>query len=533
MLDSADADATMETLLAAVDAERLPAGKPADIRAACEATGWKARIDWHPVSDGDLIVTAFASGRPVPKAVLSDRIGAITGAPCDDVAERPIGRSGRPFTSRPLERRRAMRLIQRLKSELQSRLPSYMVPSAFVLVDHLPLTIQGKLDRAKLPPPPTMRMASATEVRGASTPTERALVEIWEELLEVAPIGVDDDFFDLGGHSMLAVRMVSLVQQHTGLTLPLAALFRKPTIAELADLLDDPVAGESPLIVPLAIGGDGEPLFCVHPAGGTVFCYRDLANRLAGSRPVFGVQARGLDGRDQPHQTLDEMAEDYALAIREVAPTGPIHLIGWSLGGNIAYEVARRITDGGRHVGSLALLDAGLLAAQGEMSEEDFLPLVAALFPGQQHQSLEELRQKSAGEQLAYFIDQAAKAGIVPDDPSLVGPHIFDVFQANIKAVHDYQPRAYSGNLLLIRPGDQVRTSTLFDDQCLGWRPMVRRVELATVSGDHAHMLQSPAVDEIVRHWTDYVQQSSPSANTVPLCDSGDSRGVDQESIRC
>lgn len=536
MLDSADGDAMLANLLAVVDAERLPVAKPAEILAACDAAGWNPRIDWHPASDGDLIVAALASGRPVPKAVLRERIGAIPGTASHDVAERPMGDTRRPFTSRPLERRRAMRLIQRLKSELQSRLPSYMVPSAFVLVDHLPLTIQGKLDRAKLPPPPTMRMASATVVRGASTATERTLVEIWEELLEVAPIGVDDDFFDLGGHSMLAVRMVSLVQQRTGMTLPLAALFRKPTIAELADLLDDPAAGESSLIVPLAIGGDGEPLFCVHPAGGTVFCYRDLASRLAGSRPVFGVQARGLDGRDQPHQTLDEMAEDYAAAIRDVAPTGPIHLIGWSLGGNIAYEVARRITDGGRQVGSLALLDAGLLAAQEEMSEDDFLPLVAALFPGQQHQSLEELRQKSPGEQLAYFIDQAAKAGIVPDDPSLVGPHIFDVFQANIKAVHDYQPQAYSGNLLLIRPGDQVRTSTLFDDQCLGWRPMVSRVDLATVSGDHAHMLQSPAVDEIARHWTDYVQQLPAQASMVPLCDSGDSgdsTGIDQESIRC
>jgi thioesterase domain-containing protein len=287
----------------------------------------------------------------------------------------------------------------------------------------------------------------------------------------------------------------------------LSALFRKPTIEQLADLLDHSQSNDHSLVVPLSIGGSQEPIFCIHPAGGTVFCYRELASYFAGQRSVYGVQARGLDGRQSPHVTLREMASDYADAITAEVPSGPIHLVGWSLGGNIAYEVARQLRGIGRRVGMLALLDSGMLTTDDEVSEEDFLPLIAALFPGQQHESLENLRQKTPNEQLAYFIDQAAKAGIVPDDDSMVGPHVFDVFQANIKAVHNYQTNEYAGPVLLIRPGDQMRTSALFDDQSLGWSKMVGSVEIATVSGDHAHMLQRPAVKEIAEHLSRYLTE--------------------------
>jgi thioesterase domain-containing protein/acyl carrier protein len=371
-----------------------------------------------------------------------------------------------------------------------------MVPSALVVIDRLPLTLQGKLDRAALPPPPVRRSTTDQPIRAPRTRSEQTLVEIWEELLEVSPIGIDDDFFELGGHSMLAVRMVSAVQQQTGKTLPLAALFRAPTIERLAESLDQPDLGPTTL-VPLAIGGSAAPLFCIHPAGGTVFCYRELADAFAGGRPVFGVQARGLDGAQPPHTTATEMASDYAHAIVSAHPTGPIHLVGWSLGGNIAFEVARCLRDLGRDVGLLALLDAGLISAETELTEEDFLPLIAALFPGQKAESLEAIRQKSPEQQLAYFIEQASIAGIIPEETAEVGPHIFDVFQANIKAVHEHPTESYDGPLLLIRPADQAKTGELFNDPALGWGKLVREVRVETVSGDHAHMLQQPAVAQI------------------------------------
>jgi len=534
LLDKAEQTRPLAELLCEADSMVLNAFKPATMRVSAVDAGWDIHIDWHSESIDAVQVSAICfpatqAAEPVDRNTLRRQLGLVEHElGIDDRSNTP-----RRFTNRPLNRHRSLQLIQTLKKDLQSRLPSYMIPSAFVLVEKLPLTIQGKLDRNALPPPPTQRQSISTSVTNPVTATQQTFVQIWQDLLEIAPIGIDDDFFDLGGHSMLAVRMVALVQQRTGKTLPLSALFRKPTIEQLANLIDDSRTNEeSPLVVPLAVGGNDEPIFCIHPAGGTVFCYRDLAAYFAGQRNVFGVQARGLDGRETPHRTLQEMASDYADAIAAASAGGSIHLVGWSLGGNIAYEVARQLRAAGRSVGMLALLDSGMLTAEQAVTEDDFLPLIAALFPGQRHESLEQLRQLSPGEQLAYFINQAAKAGIVPDDESLVGPHVFDVFQANIKAVHDYQPSEYSGRILLIRPGDQIRTSALFDDQCLGWSRLVTSIELATVSGDHAHMLQQPAVSEIAAHLNEYLTANATACHRHPHTTSRADRAAIASQVR-
>lgn len=530
LLENADGSLPLAGILADADSMVLNAYKPSTIRVSAIDAGWDVRIDWHRDSLDAMQISANHSdathgGDQVDTDTLRRQLGLVEHE--FGVFERSL--SSRRFANQPLHRRRLIQLNHHLKSELQKRLPAYMIPSSFVFVDKLPLTVQGKLDRSALPAPPSQRQAFESAIVPARTSTQKALVQIWEELLEVSPIGIDDDFFELGGHSMLAVRMVSAVQQHTGKTLPLSALFRKPTIEQLSELLDNPQVTESSLLVPLSVGGPAEPMFCIHPAGGTVFCYRELASHFAGQRSVLGVQARGLDGRDAPHQTLQEMATAYADAISAANPQGPVNLVGWSLGGNIAYEVARQLRSVGRTIGMLALLDSGMLADQDSISEDDFLPLIAALFPGQQHESLEELRQKQPGEQLAYFIQQAAKAGLVPDDESLVGPHIFDVFQANIKAVHDYQPAELPCRMLLIRPADQIRTSALFDDQCLGWSKMVTSIELATVSGDHAHMLQQPAVSEIASQLKLYLSKNAMEATDVGIYPSVTNLAIDAD----
>lgn len=492
LLHEADFRADLDEVLRAAEAELQPASSPSALALVAAEAGLQIVIDWHPHASDGLRVSCQRNGIAIPAAQIAKQLSVVPiGDPVLDV------RQTRRWASQPHARRHAIQLIERMRDELRQRLSAYMVPTAFVLVDDLPLTIQGKLDRSALPPPPSERLTSNAPLREAQTQTQRVLVEIWEELLDVSPIGIDDDFFDLGGHSMLAVRMVAQVRKRLGRSLPLAALFSKPTITQLAKVLEKPASTQSSALVPLTTSGSEQPLFCIHPAGGTVFCYQELAHCFVHQRPVFGLQARGVDGLERPDTTVQEMAHYYAAAIRSVVRQGPLHLVGWSLGGNIAFEVAQQLAQSGREVGLLALLDSGVLAAQDDWSEQDFLPLIAALFPGQQHVSLEALRQARPEEQLAYFIRQAANAGIVPEGPSETGTHIFDVFQANVKAVHDYQPQPYAGSLLLIRPTAQMRTSKLFDDQTLGWHTYSQRVELARVSGDHAHMLQPPAVVEI------------------------------------
>ena len=519
-LRAAAAAMPLGDVIAAIDSALAPATTPAALAEIAENQGIRLVADWHPEAIDAVRLQATRDGRRLSPAALRRSLSIQEYQPAIVPQETDTTR----FTSQPLVRRQSIQLTQRLRQQLQSRLPAYMVPSAFVVVDRLPMTVQGKLDRSALPPPPTQRLGGEGELRLPRNEIEACLVEVWEELLEISPVGIDDDFFELGGHSMLAVRMVSRVQQRTGLALPVAALFRQPTIAQLAELLRRGDS-EASTVVSLSTGGESPPLFCIHPAGGTVFCYRELAAHFAGKRPVFGVQARGIDGLEPPHATLREMAADYATAILQAAPVGPLNLVGWSLGGNIAYEVAREVSARGRQIGLLALLDSGLVSADQDLSEADFLPLIAALFPDQGHDSLDTLRQKSPEEQLAYFIAQASQAGIVPENAAAVGPHILDVFQANIKAVHDHRTGPHDGPLVLIRPADQAKTADLFDDETLGWQTLVPRVEVASVPGDHAHMLTRPAVEQIARLLHRHLQTgiAPPVLPVATLQNNGDS----------
>ena len=403
------------------------------------------------------------------------------------------------FTNRPVKHRDTIRFTTELRRSLQQKLPDYMVPAMLIQVTELPLTTQGKVDKKALPPPPTGRPDWAGEIIAPTDVEEALLVEIWQDLLEVQPIGVTDSFFDLGGHSMLAVRMVAEVARRTGNSLPLAALFREPRIKSLANLLRNPQqASLSSSLIPLQTTGDGLPLFCVHPAGGTVFCYQELAKHFVGKRPVYGLQALGVDGSQPPHQTLGEMAAHYVRVIRETQPQGPYNIAGWSLGGVIAFEVARQFNEHGEEVHLLALIDAGLLNAAGEISEADFLPMIMALFPGDDHLPLEEIRQLPPGDQMKFFVQRAALAGIVPIDQELLGMQIFEVFQANVKIVHEYLPQVFPGKVTLFRPAEQTKTGELFDDPELGWRQYaVAGVDVLMIPGDHARMLQRPAVETL------------------------------------
>lgn len=429
------------------------------------------------------------------------------------------------YTNDPVTAEIHRLFIQHLRDELTERLPSYMVPSAFVVLDELPRTINGKIDQDALPRP-TGRPAWAGEFQAASTPTQATLVEIWEDLLDARPIGIHDDFFELGGHSMLAVRMTSDVEKRLGQRLPLVALFQNATIGHLANLIDQPeLASINSTLVPLSIPTAGEaiklpleaikpPLFCVHPAGGTVFCYMDLAKQIGGNRPVYGLQANGIDGNQPPHETLAEMAAHYARVIREKVPEGPVHLAGWSLGGNIAFEVARQLRKRGTDVGVLALLDSGLMSPDTELREEDFVPLLSALFPNAMNLDLEEIRQKPQDEQLKFFVERAAQAGIVPEEldaENLAANnalHVFGVFQANVKAVHEYVAESFDGEVHLFRPQDQGKSNNLFDDPVLGWREVTTGVQTHEVPGDHAHMLQEPAATSLAEKLSEQMEMS-------------------------
>lgn len=238
---------------------------------------------------------------------------------------------------------------------LAERLPDYMIPATFVVLSALPLTATGKLDRRALP---EADLAQGVAYAAPGTETEALLCGLYQDILGVELVGVEHDFFRLGGHSLSAMRLVARICERTGKDLALRALFENPTPKALALALD--VTGSkncyTPLL-PLRQGCGRRPLFCIHPADGFAICYKSLVDALDPEIPIWGVQARGLETRDEPHGSIDEMARAYVEALRKVQPTGPYSILGWSLGGRIAHAMACELERQGQSVASLILLD--------------------------------------------------------------------------------------------------------------------------------------------------------------------------------
>jgi amino acid adenylation domain-containing protein len=403
----------------------------------------------------------------------------------------------RRFANDPLAGVYGRRLVVELRNELKQRLPEYMLPTAMVVLGELPRTPQGKLDRRALPPPPGVRPDGSAGYVPPHNEEETAIVEIWERLLGVSPIGVRDSFFDLGGHSMLAVRMIAAIEGRTGRRLPLASLFQQPTIEHLARLLREPeiCPPESSLVV-LQPQGQGTPLFVVHPAGGTVFCYQLLAEHLGRERPCYGLQAVGIDGSRPPHENVDQMVAHYVAAIRGAQPHGPYLLGGWSLGGNLSFAIARQLALQGEPIGLLALLDSGALPPDREPNEDDFLPIIMGLFPGDDGMTLERLRQMQPQEHLEYFYQRAISAGIAMPDLGLAAAgRIFDVFKGNLRAMWEYRPQPYPGKITLFASVEQPTTVDVARDPYLGWGAWAEGgVEVHRIPGRHLDVIRQPHV---------------------------------------
>jgi pimeloyl-ACP methyl ester carboxylesterase len=247
-------------------------------------------------------------------------------------------------------------LVRRWQEILIKNLPAYMVPSAFVFLDRMPRTPTGKTDRKALPMPEYSSVSGGKRI--PVTDSERLLSDIWKEVLGQQDIGVDEDFFALGGHSLIAVRMMVALEKKTGFRLPMAALFQAPTIEKMSRILDTHEGRTyAKALVPIKPRGTKDPLYVVHGIGLTVMIFHSLAEYMDADQPVFGIQARGIDGDVDPPGNIEEVAAQYISEILEQNPNGPFYLAGYSLGGIIAYEMARQFRALGKEVKMLVLMD--------------------------------------------------------------------------------------------------------------------------------------------------------------------------------
>jgi amino acid adenylation domain-containing protein len=244
-----------------------------------------------------------------------------------------------------------------LRRYLGETLPSYMIPASIVALDAFPLTPNGKIDRNALPAPTREREVSPEYV-APRTPLEKRLTAIWEEVLELRPIGVTDDFFDLGASSLVAAQLFARIEHELAANLPLAPVFQAPTIEALARLLDE--GDETPQrtsLVPIQPKGTKPPFFCVHGGAGTILHLQPLARRLGVDQPFYGLQARGLYGRVPPLHTIESMSQHYLDELRTVQPHGPYYLGGYCFGAIVAFDMAQRLRREGEQVAFLVTMN--------------------------------------------------------------------------------------------------------------------------------------------------------------------------------
>jgi amino acid adenylation domain-containing protein len=387
------------------------------------------------------------------------------------------------------------------KAALEAALPGPMVPQWLTGIEALPLTINGKLDEARLPPP-DVPMTSAG--RPPATETERRLAAVWREVLERPVDDAEADFFALGGHSVLAVRLVSEIERSFGRRLPLSELFARPTVAALAQRLDAAEAVPHDPVVAINAGGNGVPIVCFHPVGGNVLCYKGLADALGPDQPVYMVESQGLQEGEALLPTVEEMAGTYLAALRRTLPDGPVIMAGWSFGGLIAYEAAARLQKNGADVRAVMVFDAianpESIRALLRQDESDFL---AALFGELNMVKAEELRGLSPEARLDLLIERGRGGDLFPDGIDRDGMRrLLGVFQNNALACVRYRPPPIEGPLLLVRPlMPSSQAPGVPGDDYNGWRALpAGGVRLRWMDGTHGQMLEEPYVRQLAAH---------------------------------
>ncbi|NES18401.1 MAG: AMP-binding protein [Symploca sp. SIO3E6] len=376
--------------------------------------------------------------------------------------------------------------------------PSKIQHSAFVQLESLPITPDGKVDYNQLR---SSNKHTASQSRREKNETEQNIAVIWQEVLKIAEVGIDDNFFYLGGNSLLAIQLMHKIEQKFRNSLPLSTLFQSPTVEQLATLiLQKSISTFSPLF-PINPNGSKVPIFCVHPGSGTSFCYFELAQLLGTEQPFYGLQALGTEKGQKPLTRVEDMATFYLSAIREVQPKGPYILLGWSFGGVVALQMAHELTTQGEQVGFLGLLDT---YAPSHLPDEQNLlegkEIVLQLFGGTVSLPSEEFQKLTPKEQAVFILEQARQTNVIPPNFEVSDiERLLEVLRLNMEAMRSYSPPSYPNSITLFRAEkgslglSQEIVSVM--EPTLGWEnERIADLELQTVPGYHEYMIYQPSV---------------------------------------
>ena len=415
-----------------------------------------------------------------------------------------------------------------IRSDISTRLPAYKMPVQLVVLDDLPMTSSGKVDRKRLPR--GVIVATQRTMVTASTPLEQYLAAAWCESLKVEQVSVDQNFFELGGSSLQAAMLTAKLTGELGVHVPTSLLFDLADISQVAQRLvhlyevqiaerfgmssvtayvarresklSDNESGQPdsmhPLLAPLKWTGDQRPIFMVHPPGGIVMCYRELAARVEPRQPLIAIRSRGLHGHEPLPNSIEEAARDYIGAIRSFQPTGPYRLGGWSLGGLFALEMATQLLASGVAVEQLLLLDTAIPDGAAQLVPSEVL--VSAGREYGVNLSLRELNDLHPDEQLPLLWQHAKSLGVLREEtpPEVVTQVLQDLkslFHHHMELATRYQVQPYAGEITLIRPREVPFEQSLSPDR--GWGFVAQSVKVRYVSGHHHSMVQMPHVIEL------------------------------------
>jgi len=417
--------------------------------------------------------------------------------------------------------------IDELRRFLKQKLPDYMVPGAFVLLEALPLTANGKVDRRALPAPDQIMKESENTFVAPRNELELQLTQIWEKVLGVHPISVKDNFFDLGGHSMLAARLFAQIEKKLGRNLPLANLFQAPTIEELASIFSQQGYSSEPnksttklqsasnllnhsglssrcsSLIVIQPNGSKPPLFCIHVLGRGLKFYRPLANHLGLEQPLYGLAAQIMDKKYAPPNRVEDLAAHYIKEMRILQPDGPYFLAGVSFGGSVAFEMAQQLVAQGQKVALLALLDTHTSEALKQISSRELLSAhwsnflqLGPTYVLKKAKDNVKGKIQSFNDKLNHSLNEIGckfYIGIGRPLPNHLQDFTFQ--QENIQASRNYVPQVYPGQVALFRSTDQIIGVSSYADPLLGWGELAAGgLEFHEVPGTHLGMLQEPHV---------------------------------------
>jgi amino acid adenylation domain-containing protein len=423
-----------------------------------------------------------------------------------------------------------------LCSFLSEKLPEYMMPAIFILLETLPLTANGKIDRRALPLPDRTNLEPTATFIAPKDGLELQLIKMWERVLKIQSIGTSDNFFHLEGHSLLAVQLFAEIKKTCGQNLPLATLFQSPTIEQLATILrQEPGSTTWSSLVPIATRGSKPPLFCAHPVGGNVLEYYPLAAHLGADQPIYGLQSPGLDGVQAPLNRIEDMAAHYIREIQSVQPRGPYFLAGYSFGALVAFEIACQLESQCEEIGLLALLDNASPRFANIRP-----PLVRSI--GIHLQNLYQLEMSA---RIKYIKDRIIfrlmyqhkenrdKQFLIDNWAVSLSPEYLKVLDANFQAAQNYTGQFYRGQVTLFRSSVQLLERSSHPD--LGWDELVGSLKIYNLPGHHSNLLKEPSI-QILAEKLKLCLESSADVRQIPTnttikkaADSGQSFRANQQ----